>query len=286
MLKIAYIGYGIVGRACHEQFRDSGHIIIDPKFTAVPLYTVRDLVNYTIEIAFVSINAPTLQDGSVDDSVIHSVFTDLEAISFKGIVVLKSTLPPLQVEAFAKLYPSLRYVYSPEFLRESVWQHDALNPTQIILAGAYADCRDLRNYYASSSRVKIDVKFVISAGYIEAALIKYTINSYLASKVTFMNQVYELYHDLCKISHHGNPSYDNWKENIAEILSNDSRIGQSHLQVPGPDNQYGFGGSCFSKDVKAMIGFDKNERMSVLRETELANIQHRLKGNVDNGKPL
>lgn len=270
MLKgIAYIGYGFVGKACHEQFMHNvSAVIVDPKYSA---NTVKDVLE--TEVAFVSINAPTLPDRTVDTSVIYKIFAELEEIQYKGIVVLKSTVPPLQVQDLADKFTKLRYVYSPEFLRENSWKLDSLRPSQIIIAGEKDTCEDLADIYTMHSHVWQAVKYVTGVDYKDAALVKYTINCYLASKVTFMNQVQELWKDV----HQEDELSDlSWKV-LTTMLSNDTRFGNSHLNVPGPDGQYGYGGSCFPKDVKAMIGFDELERMSVLRETEIANTKHRLK---------
>ena len=107
----------------------------------------------------------------------------------------------------------------------------------------------------------------------EAAMVKYTINTFLAMKVAFMNQIYQVFTDL----YDSPPHHETWKA-FTEMLSADMRFGTSHLQVPGPDGQYGYGGTCFPKDVKAFIGFDENERLTILREVEQANTQIRLTG--------
>jgi UDPglucose 6-dehydrogenase len=62
------------------------------------------------------------------------------------------------------------------------------------------------------------------------------------------------------------------------------RIGHSHLQVPGSDGKFGYGGTCFPKDVKAFIGYDKNNRLSILKEVEEANTILRLTGDMNSGK--
>lgn len=284
MLKgIAYIGYGFVGKACHEQFRHNvPAIIIDPKHA--PSSTIQDLKAYEPEVAFVSINAPTLQDRSVDDSVIHKIFAELEEIQYKGIVVLKSTLPPLQVQALADKYgASLKFIYCPEFLREAKWQEDALRPSQMIFAGHQSSCLDLKVIYQRHSHVWSACNYIVGTNYVDAALVKYSINSFLAMKVAFMNEIYELMCDLdVELGQNPVKGFQNpemWNH-FTEMLGYDSRIGRSHLQVPGPDGNFGYGGSCFPKDVSAMIGFDKNERMSLLRDAELANTKHRLKGKL------
>ena len=100
---------------------------------------------------------------------------------------------------------------------------------------------------------------------------KYAINTYLASKVVFMNQLNQLYRDM-----HGNTLPPAAWEIFVNCMSSDSRIGESHMLVPGPDSKFGYGGTCFPKDVKAMLGFDKNKRLSVLTEVEEANTKLRL----------
>ena len=85
--------------------------------------------------------------------------------------------------------------------------------------------------------------------------------------------MYQLYNDI----HGGAGHPENWKE-FCELMENDTRIGFSHMRVPGPDGNFGYGGSCFPKDMAAMIGFDINERMSLVREAAESNTQIRLAG--------
>jgi UDPglucose 6-dehydrogenase len=284
MLKsIAFIGYGFVGKACHKAFEHNTEaIIIDPRHSNI---VISDLRIREPPLVFVSINAPTLDDRSVDASVIYNIFEQLVNIEYKGIVVLKSTLPPTIVDdlyirfgrdkVMNKEGP-LRYIYSPEFLRERDWEKDALTPYQIIMAGSFFDCKLLQSIYENHSNINCtDVIFNI-VDYRAAALAKYAINSYLASKVVFMNQLYQLYKDTYDDYDH--VSGMDWSEFI-NLLDTDLRIGHSHLDVPGPDGQFGYGGTCFPKDVKAMIGFDKENRLTVLRETELVNTVIRLTGS-------
>lgn len=278
---IAIIGYGFVGKACHKAFEHNTEaIIIDPKVEND--YNIEQLRIFKPSLTFVALPAPTLEDGSVDASIIYTVFHQLADIGYDGLVVLKSTLPPGIVDdLYIKFGRSkvegksgfLRYIYSPEFLRESDWETDALNPSQIIMAGDFFDCKELEEIYRNHSHIKY-TKFHL-CHHKEAALAKYAINTFLASKVVFMNQLYALYSDMYgKTPIHP----ESWKE-FTDMLTTDSRFGISHVTVPGNGNIFGYGGTCFPKDVKAMIGFDTNERMSVLREVELANTKIRLQGN-------
>lgn len=271
---VAYIGYGFVGKACHKVFEhNSVAVIIDPKYSNI---TVEDLFEYNPAIVFVAVNAPTLEDGRVDTSNIHNVLGRLVSINYKGPVVIKSTVPPSELDMIFKMY-SLSLVYSPEFLRERHWEEDALKPSMIILAGEFDACKQVENFYMMHSHIKSDrVKYYITTP-AEAALVKYAINAFLATKVVFFNQIYQLYKDM---NNGHEPQWDTWQY-MVKMIGNDSRIGYSHMQVPGHNGEFGYGGSCFPKDIKAFIGEDANNHLSLLREVELANTKLRLLGRID-----
>ena len=282
MLKYtAFIGYGFVGKACHKAFEHNTEaIIIDPKYSKT---TIADLSKYDCKLVFVSIFAPTLDDRSVDASVIYSIFQQLADIKYSGLVVLKSTLPPDIVDDLYFKYGSepalnkvgsLHYIYSPEFIKEETWEQDAIDPKFIIIAGNYKDCEELKTLYKHHSCIPAYCRF-FHVDYREASLAKYTINCFLATKVAFMNQIYKLYLDAYGTGKVINPEI--WKE-FTDVIAADMRVGQSHLQVPGQDGQFGYGGTCFPKDVKAFIGYDKNNRLTILREVEQANTIIRLTG--------
>ena len=93
---------------------------------------------------------------------------------------------------------------------------------------------------------------------IAASLIKYSINSWLATKVTWFNELYKL--------HQASGSHSTWEQFI-DMVTRDTRIGNSHMQVPGPDGQFGFGGHCFPKDTKAFLYYSK------LKKNELKLLQ-------------
>lgn len=265
MLRISIIGFGFVGKAVHKAFEhNASTTVVD---ILDPTMTVDDLAIVEPQIVFICVPAPTLDDGTVDISIISEVFNSLVRIKYTGIVVLKSTIPPHSAESFAAY--GLRYIYSPEFLRQHSWEYDAVNPASIILSGDYLTCRELEKLYIRHSHLPRSVVYYIT-DYKSAALAKYAINTYLATKVVFMNQLKLLHTDIC-----GPDESASWKS-MVEILVSDPRFGISHNDVPGPDGLYGYGGACFPKDVKAMAGFDKNSRLSLLKEAELSNTKIRL----------
>jgi len=85
---------------------------------------------------------------------------------------------------------------------------------------------------------------VIKTNFETAELIKYMNNCFFATKVSFLNEMYQIA-EKCGA---------NWEEAV-EGFVRDGRIGHSHMNVPGPDGKFGFGGSCFPKDIQAMINF-------------------------------
>lgn len=275
MLKaIAIIGYGYVGKACHKAFEhNTEFIIIDPKYNQNNVEMLKG--DSHPELTFVALPAPTLNDGRVDASIIYDIFQQLMNIEYKGIVVLKSTLTPDIVRdlynkfSIEQQFNGFRYVYSPEFLRQAYWETDALDQEQIIVAGSYEDRSEVIELYKRHSHVL--TKNYVETDYERAALLKYSINSYLATKVVFMNQLYNLFCDICSPE---NPSLE-WHSFAYDIMT-DGRIGLTHMNVPGKDMQFGYGGACFPKDMKALIAFDKEHRLSLIREAEEANTIIRL----------
>ena len=277
-MRIGYIGFGIVGKSCHRAFKHNAeHYIVDP---AQNQNTITTMVwVFKPDVIFVSVPAPTLDDGSVDTTTLDQILQELTDNTYQGIVVVKSTIPPQDIERIYNKYAheprfnlagDLNLIYSPEFIREDDWEKDAVKPSILLISGPHEVASKLLAYYNNHSHVKdvIDVFYFTDVK--TASLVKYTINSYLAMKVVFMNQIYELSQDLM-----GNIHPETWDE-FTKILSKDPRIGLSHMKVPGKHG-FGYAGSCFPKDVKAMIGFDAGGRLSLLKEVSEANLKLRLK---------
>ena len=192
----------------------------------------------------------------VDVQIVDSVLQDLENHNYKGVVVVKSTITPDHLTRFKKKY-KLSIVYNPEFLTEANAFDDFLNPSMQILGGKWKDCENVEKAYVKHSSVKTVPTF--KTDIISASLIKYTINSWLATKVSFFNELHEL---------HSNSGTKVPWETFTEMVSQDKRIGKSHMKVPGPDGEFGYGGHCFPKDTKALLYYSKLKKadMTVLRK--------------------
>ena len=132
-------------------------------------------------------------------------------------------------------------VFNPEFLTERSAKFDFINQSRFIVGGSWGDTQRVKHLYQWRFGESIPV---ITTNYETAELIKYMNNCFFATKVSFLNEMYQIA-EKCGA---------NWEEAI-EGFVRDGRIGHSHLNVPGPDGKFGFGGSCFPKDIQAMINF-------------------------------
>lgn len=257
MLNLGIIGKGFVGSAVANGFdKDCEQIIVDPKYTD---NTLEDVLN--CKLIFVCVPTPVADDGCCDTTIANEVFAELHRLQYKGVVVIKSTIIPDYLHEFKKNY-GLKIVYNPEFLTEANANEDFKNPPFQVFGGKWRDCEVVEKAYLRHSSVKIVPTFKVDLT--TASLLKYTINSWLATKVTFFNEL--------KILHELGSSMVSW-EQFTDMLSRDERVGKTHLQVPGTDGKYGFGGHCFPKDTEALLYYadQKNIKMSVLRKAVQTN---------------
>lgn len=247
--KIGIIGLGFVGSAIKNAF-DSGFeqvIVRDPYKginTSYQELSVCDAV-------FVCVPTPQSDDGTCDTSILESVLQDLHTVRYKGVIISKCTAPPRTYDRLQEFYPNL--VHAPEFLTAANASQDYLNGTFAFIGG------NVSAYIREAERVirisQPRLTSVIHCSIAEAALAKYTINSFMATKVVFMNEIAKLAEEL-DCSYHV----------ISTLVTQDPRIGHSHMLVPGPDGLYGFGGACFPKDTSALLKFanDAGVDMNVL----------------------
>ena len=238
-MKLGIVGKGFVGSAVANGFdRDVEQFVVDPQFSD---NTLEQLVEFGPPLLFICVPTPIADDGSCDTSIAKEVLSELNRLQYKGVCVIKSTIIPDYLHEFKKSF-DLKIVYNPEFLTESNANEDFLNPPFQVFGGKWRDCEVVEKAYLRHSSVKIVPTFKVDLT--TASLLKYTINSWLATKVTFFNELKEL-HEL-------GSSMVSW-EQFTDMLSRDERVGKSHMQVPGPDGKQGFGGHCFPKDTEALL---------------------------------
>ena len=259
-MNIGIIGQGFVGNAVFHKFKS---------FYKVLTYDVKnDLCNSSIlnirnycNIIFICVPTPMNDDGSCDISNVVSVINQFSEKK-NCILVNKSTVPPGTTEKLNKKFNKVQIIFNPEFLTERNAINDFNNQNRIILGGPRPATTSVRNIF---SKV-FPTAHIIKTGSTHAEMIKYFTNSFLATKVSFANEIYDLCSKL-------NIDYDK----VVEYSSLDQRIGNSHLNVPGPDGDLGFGGHCFPKDLSALIHLtDKLGSLNnILKATNKTNNQIR-----------
>ena len=263
-LTLGIVGCGFVGSAVASGF-DTPNVdswIVDPKKSTT---TLQQLASVGPHLTFICVPTPQSTDGSVNVTIVDQVLADLNKFAYDGIVVIKSTITPDHLERFVEEY-DLRIVYNPEFLTEANAHQDFINPSMQILGGVWEECELVERAYVEFSKVKVVPTF--KTDIVSASLLKYTINSWLATKVSFMNELYQL--------HKSSGAKTSWDQ-FTDMLQRDKRIGDSHLRVPGPDGSFGFGGHCFPKDTAGLLSYaDKNNvDLSVLSKAVETNARIR-----------
>ena len=241
-MKVGIVGLGFVGNALEKVINRNVPIIkIDPKLDT----SVRDLENQECNILFICVPTPMDEGGGQDLKIVTKVLNEIEKYSTDSLVVMKSTILPDKIDGLSKDFPS--FVYNPEFLRERHAFEDLKNSPFFIFGGDKKNSKKLANFYKLHTSCEAtdfnytDVK--------TASFVKYAINSFLATKVVFFNELRNVY-----INSKSEGSWDDF----VQLISKDIRIGSSHMNVPGPDRRFGFGGACFPKDTSALVSYAKN----------------------------
>lgn len=202
-------------------------------------------------VYFVCLPTPMYEDGSADLSIVEGVLDELSSVPGDRIAVVKSTVPPGTTERWNKKYEKtgLHVVFCPEFLTEANALDDMRNQTRIIIGGPRPWINTVKLVFQSAFP-KVPL---VKTSSTTAEMVKYTINCFLATKVSFANEIAQICESLD--SKGLNIDYDK----VVEYAKLDARLGNSHWAVPGPvpthdgRNVRGFGGHCFPKDMNALI---------------------------------
>ena len=258
-MKVSIIGHGFVGKALENGLDDNLNIlIIDPLYKN----DISDLKSFDPEIVFICVPTPMGDNGNQDLDILNSVIKEIKYIKIKAEIILKSTVIPSNILDIQGLIPDL--IYNPEFLTEANAFDDFINADLIVLGGKEENINKASSFYKNHTKC-VSKKYILT-DLISASLIKYTINSFLASKVVFFNELYNLFKK--------SGSKESWDDLISAV-SSDSRIGKSHMKVPGPDGRFGFGGACFPKDSAALFKY------SLLLESPMKVLKKVIEVNAD-----
>lgn len=247
-MNVGIIGQGFVGSAIREglnKHHDTLTYDLDPD----KCNSTHEEVCNNSEIVFICVPTPMRVDGSCDTRILENAINEVHLAckpkAIFPIIVIKSTVPPGTTKRINEKYNDMAVLFSPEFLTEANSFKDFENQSRIII-GSHEDTKEealkikkmFRNVFLPlfTEIVIVDSK--------EAEMCKYFINCFLATKVTFANQMFQVCLD-----------NDIDFKKVVNMSLLDKRIGKSHLSVPGPDGDLGFGGHCFPKDLAAMIYF-------------------------------
>lgn len=242
--KIGIIGVGYVGTACEIGFSalPNADVRVYDKFKDTEsLTTVVD----SSDILFICLPTPRIEGtGGCDTSIVESVIADIVklAANCEKTIVIKSTVPPGTTARIAADNPPHTFIFNPEFLTEAKFLEDFITQDRIILGHVTDQCPKLSSLYKDFVDHHKLLPSIIFCSSDVAEMMKYATNCFLATKVTFFNEIKEVCDKL-------NIDY----KTVAMVMKFDKRIGDSHMEVPGPDGQHGFGGSCFVKDLSALI---------------------------------
>lgn len=241
--KVGVIGNGFVGESQAFAFSPTTDLRIYDVDPLKSTHTKKQLDE--CDFIFVCVPTPMKKDGSQDSSYIEKVFDT----TVKGpIYIIKSTILPGTTEKLSKQYPNLNIIFCPEFLTERTAKLDMLTQARIVLGGSKENVDQASKLYEQ----RFMNKHIIKTDSTTAELIKYMNNTFFATKVSIVNE-FKLLAD--KIG-------ANWGDALYGFAS-DGRIGDSHLHVPGPDGRLGYGGTCFPKDVNALLSFAKDNGVNL-----------------------
>ena len=244
-MKIGIVGQGYVGTAVRTVFAKHYNVeTYDLDKDKCTVDYLEDLVEQS-NIIFVCVPTPMRKDGSCDTSIVEAVVKDINDMvvsrNVSGrIVAIKSTIPPGTTNKLNKECKNISVVFNPEFLTEANFIEDFKNQNRIIIGGPRPATTTLRQVY---SLVFPDVT-IVKTGSVTAEMVKYMTNSFLATKVSFANEM-KMICDKIDIDY----------DKVVEYSTYDERLGKSHWSVPGPDGKLGFGGSCFPKDINALVHY-------------------------------
>ncbi|MBI5288948.1 MAG: hypothetical protein HY873_08240 [Chloroflexi bacterium] len=228
---IGIMGEGIVGGALRVYLEGKGHAVrlFDPPKGHDSIASLADA-----DIVFICVPTPYTPGYGFDDRHLLGAVTSLHG---SKTVVIKSTVLPGTTEMLQDRIPQHRFLFNPEFLREATALDDFLRPDRQIVGCTSTSAGEAERVMKLLPRAPFER--VCSAS--EAELAKYAANSFLAVKVSYANEMFDLC-DRLRLDY----------DVVRDIVGADARIGDSHLQVLY-DGYRGYGGKCLPKDSHALL---------------------------------
>jgi UDPglucose 6-dehydrogenase len=262
---IAVVGQGFVGGSLTTVFAERGfYVYVCDKtgkqatgaqqgFSELSsLVEFVECIDTFTGVFFVGLPTPMREDGSCDVSIVEGVLDELSKLPGEKdrIAVIKSTVPPGTTLMWNKKYEGtkLHVVFNPEFLTEANALNDMREQNRIVLGGPRPYINKVKQVF-STAFPKVPI---VKTSSTTAEMVKYVTNNFLTVKVAFANEMAQICEALDK------KGLDIDYDKVVEYAKYDTRLGDSHWAVPGPDGSRGFSGSCFPKDINGMIAVAKS----------------------------
>ncbi|MEO7192688.1 MAG: UDP-glucose/GDP-mannose dehydrogenase family protein [Vicinamibacterales bacterium] len=219
------------------------------------------------QVVFIAVGTPTGEDGSADlQHVLGAAREVARALRGYTVIVDKSTVPAGTAELVHSVISKeakqpFSVVSNPEFLKQGAAVDDFLKPDRVVIGTDDPKAADLmRELYRPFTRTGAPIMIMDPAS---AELCKYAANAMLATRISFMNEIA----NVCE-------RFGADVDKVRQAIASDKRIGPAFL-FPG----VGYGGSCFPKDVKAIIKFssDRKYRFRILEAVERVNETQKLR---------
>ena len=262
--RIGVIGNGVLGGATARSWLEyAGEVRV---YDIVPTRSTERTLDTIMECDFVFICLPTpaKEDGSCDLRNLENLCQGIAGC--RTNLVLRSTVPPGTTRRLSEENDLPNLIHNPEFLTARCAGVGACLPSRNIIGWTKdSDTEGLTNLY--EKRWPGVPVFTMQSD--ESELVKLICNAFFATKISFFNEMKQI-----------NDALTNDWEVVMDGVLSDGRIMPEHTEVPGPDGELGFGGSCLPKDLQSLIDVAMQNKVSpvIIYATLLKN------GEVRNGR--
>ena len=261
MKNLMIVGEGFVGGSIRRALEPHNNIIIQDPPKGYDNGNYRGLIN--LDGVIICLPTPSDDDGYCDDSLVLDEYYKIRS-AFSFVPILLKSTTSITTLNHLECLEDTGLTFSPEFLTAANAYEDLMNSEHMI----FANCMPGDNPFWSDIFVQAlrNVTPVFMRSLVEAGITKYTINSFLATKVTFFNEI----HELCE-------RYGVSYQRVKLATQLDKRIGTSHMDVPGADGLHGWGGACFPKDTSEFLltSKDSGAELELLSKAIELNRKHR-----------
>ena len=257
--KVGVIGNGFVGESQAYAFSPVADVKIFDVNPVKATHTLLEVLSQ--DFIFVALPTPMKENGEQDISYIENFFGNIGLYNTDAVFILKSTVLPGTTKQLVSKH-NFNIVFCPEFLTEKTAKLDMLTQSRIVIGGNAQHTEKVLELF----KARFGQKHYVLTDSTTAEFIKYMANTFLAVKVSVVNEFYRMSEALGA----------DWNKALEGFVS-DPRIGNSHTQVPGHDGKLGFGGTCFPKDINALItmGKELNVDMNTLEAAWKTNLEVR-----------